>query len=155
MTGFDQSSNPGLRLAAGSRYRQGPTWGHPHPTHRATARSLAQSCAGYATSEILHKRTFEVTADEITILDEFDRVPASAELRLPLAPGLEPVLEGTVARIDLGRGSLRIELPRSAVWTAERAAAYPEFGKQVERTVLVGRARELASASWTITLDAS
>ena len=121
-------------------------------THVEPGRSAIGVCAGWATPEVLHRRTFEVGEREVTLLDEFDRAAPTAELRLPLAPGLEPELGGRIARIDLAPGTLRIELPGSAEWTLERSAAYPEFGREVERWVLLGRARDLDRAEWRLAL---
>ena len=120
-------------------------------TRGGPGRRAVAVCAGWATPEILHKRTFEVGERELTLLDQFDRAAPTAELRLPLAPGLEPTLDGRVARLDLAPGSLRIELPQEAEWVIERAAAYPEFGRELSRAVLVGRARDLVSARWRMT----
>ncbi len=109
-------------------------------------------CAGFADPEVLHKRSFCVDSEAVTLEDSFDIEAATAEFRLPLAPGLDPILEGRRARVPLAEGTLQIELPAGLDWKIEMAAAYPEFGKAVERPVLVGRGTRVTAGSWTLSL---
>ena len=109
---------------------------------------LEAVCAGYATPEVLHRRRFEVDAQVVRIHDEMDAPARSARIHLPLAPGLEPVLDGTKARVPLHDGAgLEIELPEEASWRVERRPYYPEFGREELRAVLVGDASPLSSAT--------
>ncbi len=60
---------------------------------------------------------------------------------LPLAPGIEPLLDGTRARLRLpGGGWLRIELDGGPRLRVARAPYFPEFGRRLERSVLVAEA---------------
>lgn len=108
-------------------------------------------CAGWATPEILHRRCFEAEGEALAIRDRLDRPARSARLFLPLAPGLEPVLDGGVARVAVpGEGLLEVSLPNTARFRVERAPYFPEFGHRVERAALVGEAQPLARADWCI-----
>ncbi len=110
-------------------------------------------CAGWATPEVLHRRIFEVEADAVTLRDRFDLPAPRARLVLPLAPGLEPALEGSAARLALRGGrTLVLELPAAARFRVAAAPYFPEFGKRVERLALVGEAESLAEATWRIRL---
>ncbi len=117
-------------------------------------RSATGVCAGWATPEVLHKRTFALEDDGFTIEDRFDVAAKSVVMVLPLAPGLDPDLEGSRVRVPLGAATLRIELPKEAEWEVVSAPAYPEFGKEVERDVLVGRGSDVVAASWKFALEA-
>jgi len=58
---------------------------------------------------------------------------------LPLAPDLEPVLDGGRARVPLaGGGALELALPANARWQLEPLDYYPEFGLRLVRRALVG-----------------
>jgi len=112
-------------------------------------------CAGWATPDVLHRRSFEVTPEAVVLHDQFDRAAARARLFLPLAPGLEPQLEGARARLQLPSGArLVLELPQSATWHVERHPSFPEFGREAPRAVLVGEATNLAEAHWRLALEA-
>lgn len=111
-------------------------------------------CASWASPEVLHRRRFHVSTEEVVLEDLFDVPARYARLCLPLAPGLEPALDGSVARLRLTRGGpLRIELPETARWRIERAPYFPEFGLEIERAMLVGEAQQLAEARWRIAID--
>lgn len=110
-------------------------------------------CAGWATPEVLHRRRFEVTEGAVTIRDDFDAPAARARLHLPLAPGLEPVLDANVARLALPDGGrLEVTLPGEARWEIVRRPYYPEFGREVLRAVLVGEAGPLSAGDWSVRL---
>jgi uncharacterized heparinase superfamily protein len=110
-------------------------------------------CSGWATPEVLHRRRFHVSAGQVEIHDSFDRAAPRATLRLPLAPGCEPRLEGCAARIQLGDETLGVTLPSAARWSVEQAPYFPEFGRQEKRAMLVGEATALEEARWSITLE--
>lgn len=107
-------------------------------------------CAGWATPEVLHRRRFAVEdGGALAIHDSFDTPARRARAFLPLAPGLAPALAGHVATIPLARGgALRVALPETLGWRIERAPYYPEFGREEERSVLVGEGRYVALAAW-------
>jgi uncharacterized heparinase superfamily protein len=111
-------------------------------------------CAGWATPEVLHRRRFEVDASGVVISDRFDAPAPCARLQLPLAPGLEPVVEGCVARVPIGRGqAVSVDLPAEARWRVERGPFFPQFGRQLDRAVLVGEAECLGQATWRLGLS--
>ncbi len=121
---------------------------------RADAQLAIGVCASWSTPAVLHRRTFEVEPGGVRLHDHFDRPALRARLVLPLAPGLEPRLAGAQARIALARGGeLRIALPAAARWRTERMPYFPEFGREIERTALVGEAESLAEAEWRIDLE--
>jgi hypothetical protein len=110
-------------------------------------------CSGWATPEVLHRRRFRVSVDGVEIHDSFDVPAARARLHLPVAPGIEPRLEGNQARLDLGtEGSLQIALPAEARWHVEPAPYFPEFGREEKRAMLVGEASRLEAAHWRLAL---
>jgi hypothetical protein len=110
-------------------------------------------CAGFATPEVLHRRQIEVTPDAVSIRDTLDAPAPRARLVLPFAPDLEPVLDGSRARVALAQGTLEIDLPESVRFRVERTPYYPEFGRERERAALVGEARDLARAEWRLRLS--
>lgn len=99
-------------------------------------RRVEASCAGWATRDTPHRRVLALSDAGLEITDTLAGRPRSLKLVLPLAPGLEPALDANEARVP----GLRIALPGGATWRIERAEYYPEFGRSVERAVLVGDA---------------
>lgn len=111
-------------------------------------------CAGWGTPEVLHRRCFRVDSRGVVIEDSFDVPPRSARMQLPLAPGLEPSLEGSRAVIRLKSGQrLGMDLPSGVRWRVERGPYFPEFGLEVERAVLVGEADRLTEARWRLACE--
>jgi uncharacterized heparinase superfamily protein len=103
--------------------------------------SAAARCAGWATPGIRHQRVWELSDDSLTIRDRLEGRACRARLTLPLAPGVEVRLDGARARLRLaGGGWLRVELEGGPVLRVERAPYFPEFGRRVERSVLVAEA---------------
>ena len=88
-------------------------------------------------------------------------------IAFPLAPGLTPELApasgaggGVRARIPLSGGAW-LEFAEADSreesgirWSVERAPYFPEFGKRVERFVLVGRADAFTAGHWLFQLSA-
>jgi uncharacterized heparinase superfamily protein len=108
-------------------------------------------CAGWATPEVLHRRTLALEANALRIEDRFDKPARIARLVLPLAPGVEVRLEGARAELAPRRGRrIRVRLPESARWRVEQAPCFFEHGEAQERAVLVGEAADLAAADWRI-----
>jgi uncharacterized heparinase superfamily protein len=124
---------------------------------RAEPSKLVEAvCAGWATPEVLHRRRFEVSDTPraaLAIRDSFELPAPRARAFLPLAPGLEPALAGAAATIPLrAGGALHISLPPALAWRVERAPYFPEFGREVERAVLVGEGANVALAEWCLGL---
>ncbi len=118
-------------------------------------RAAEGSCAGWATPDTLHRRTFRVEAQRVEVHDAIEGRERPVRLCLPLAPGLEPRLEGANARLQLpGGAELRIALPGGAAWRVERAPYFPEFGSHLERAALVGEAERFRSGTWIFRLAA-
>lgn len=112
----------------------------------------AASCAGWATPDTRHHRVWEISEEALVIRDRLEGRPRRARLALPLAPGIEPRIDGARARLHLPCGSwLRIELEGGPSLRAERAAYFPEFGRRVERTVLVADADPWPATTLRIT----
>jgi len=60
-------------------------------------------------------------------------------------------LAGASATLDLPSGGrLGVALPATARFRIERAPCFVELGAEVERSVLVGEASQLAAADWRI-----
>ena len=82
----------------------------------------------------------------MTLEDRLEGGEAEVRSTLPLAPGIEADLAagdegGGEARLRLPSGpELVIELTPGLHWQIERGPYYPEFGREVERLLLVGRA---------------
>ena len=109
------------------------------------------TCAGWRTPGTIHRRRFEVSGDELRICDALEGRPERVCATLPLAPGLEPRLSGdTVALVRDGQVCATVELPRGMDWKLERAPYYPGFGREQERSVLVGCADRFESGEWRI-----
>jgi hypothetical protein len=117
-------------------------------------RAVEGACAGWATPRCRHRRRAEVDGDDLVLRDRIEGGPAAVRASLPLAPGLEPRLDGAVARIGLpAGGSLRVELPETLTWRIQRAPYYPRFGEEQQRAVLVGEASGFESGSWRFALE--
>jgi uncharacterized heparinase superfamily protein len=117
----------------------------------AADREVEAVCAGWSTPDVLHRRRLALDAAALVIEDRFDRPARSALLVLPLAPGVAVVLEGAEARLTPPQGRrLAISLPAAARWRVERGPCFLSFGEEQERSVLLGEARDLASADWRI-----
>jgi hypothetical protein len=110
-------------------------------------------CAGYATPDVLHKRVFNLFDGNVEIQDSFDLPAEHAEFRLPLAPGLSVELDGHRARIPVSGGVLHLELPEVASWGTEERPAYPEFGLETPRLILVGDAVDVTEAEWKFSFE--
>lgn len=111
------------------------------------------TCAGWATQDTVHRRRFELAPERLEVCDAIEGRRRPVRLVLPLAPGLRPVLDGGCARLQLRSGArLRIELPEGVAFRIERGAYFPEFGRMLERAVLVGEAERLERAVWRLTL---
>lgn len=110
-------------------------------------------CAGWATPDTRHHRRFELDDVALVVRDRIEGVRRPLRATLPLAPGLEPRLEGHVARLRLGRGAwLRIELPSGLAWRVEHAPYFPTFGVRADRAMLVGVGDDPGNGLTRITL---
>jgi hypothetical protein len=122
------------------------------PGRRAEAR-----CAGWSTPDTVHRRSFQVTGEAVELVDRLEGRARPVQLRLLLAPGLEPRLDaaGRVVQLRLASGrGLRMALPGTGAlrWRVERAPYFPEFGRQLERAALVGEGESFREGSWRLEL---
>ncbi|MED5261179.1 MAG: heparinase II/III family protein [Myxococcota bacterium] len=149
--GFDQAELWGAHRVGG---RPTVTVEAVVPPSHAAAR-----CAGWATRDTVHRREFAVTEAGVEIVDSIEGTPAPVFLSLPLAPGLEPEWIrsediAVAARVTLASGRiLRIDLPEGADWALEREGYSPEFGLEIERACLRGRARNFRRGTWRFTFE--
>jgi uncharacterized heparinase superfamily protein len=105
------------------------------------------SCRGWSRRDTIHRRTFEVGPNAITIIDEVEGPARRVRFCLPVDPNWRVELEGGARRAIAtwtGEDSLRprveveFDLPELFEWRCDRGAYYPSFGREVERDVLVG-----------------
>ncbi|HTF35692.1 MAG TPA: heparinase II/III family protein [Myxococcota bacterium] len=110
-------------------------------------RRLEATCASWSTPNTLHRRVMEAKPGVLEIRDTIEGQSHPVRFSLPFAPGLEPRLERRRARLRLRDGTwIRIDLPEGLHFALERGLYLPEFGRTVERWVLVGRAEQLDRA---------
>jgi len=110
-------------------------------------RRLEATCAGWSTPHSLHRRIMQAKPGVLEVRDTMEGQPYPVRFSLPLAPGLEPRLDGKCARLRLRDGTwLRIDLPQGLHFVVERGLYFPEFGRTAERWVLVGRSERLDDA---------
>jgi hypothetical protein len=103
------------------------------------------TCAGWSTPETLHRRVVELTEGSLRITDHIEGQARSLHFTFPLAPGISATLKGQRAWLDLPDGrQVSIDLARGVSWSLERRPYFPEFGKVVERWVLVGWTDQLS-----------
>jgi len=112
-------------------------------------RRVEASCVGWSTPDTLHRRVFEVRDGSLEIRDTLEGRQRPVRFALPLAPGLGVTLEGSRARLRL-RGGLGLELalPDGVSWRVAEAPYFPEFGRSLERPVLVGDADSFRAGTW-------
>ena len=104
--------------------------------------ALEATCAGWATPGVVQRRSFALDDAGLTIRDRIEGPRLPLRATLPLAPGLEPLLDGTRATLaGPGGSALVLELPDALDWSVESGPYYPTFGREVTRAVLVGRGR--------------
>jgi len=107
------------------------------PPHRAEG-----TCRSWFARDSTHRRSFEAHVDGVEIVDRVEGTPRTVRSTLPLAPGIEPTLDGAAASLRTPGGvSLRVELPDGLAWRVERLPYLPSFGRCVERAALVGTGR--------------
>jgi len=137
-------------------------------------RSLEGSCVSWGAGGALHRRIFEFDSGSdsesdsgsLAIRDTLEGGPRPVRIAFPLAPGLVPEITResdscTRVRIPLGRaeegalleGELTCDATsggsgRALRWTVENATYFPEFGKRVERSVLVGTSDAFTGGRW-------
>jgi uncharacterized heparinase superfamily protein len=112
-------------------------------------RRVEASCAGWATRDSVHRRVFELNEDELVLCDTIEGRKRAARFTLPLAPGCAVRLDGADARIALPDGSaLRVELPEGVTWRIETLPYFPEFGRVLDRSALVGSAEGAGPFLW-------
>jgi uncharacterized heparinase superfamily protein len=112
-------------------------------------RRVAGSCAGWSTPDTRHRRVFEVQDGILEIRDALEGSQRRVRFALPLAPDLGVALEGGRAHLRLRGGlGLEIALPAGVSWRVAEAPYYPEFGRSLERPVLVGDADSFRAGTW-------
>ena len=110
------------------------------------------------TDGLVHVGFLRGDGEEVVIEDAIEGVSQPVCSRLPLAPGLEARLERgddgvVVAHIELHSGlHLRIELPKGLSWRVEGAPYFPEFGREVTRSCLVGDANSFVRGRFRFSL---
>ncbi len=110
-------------------------------------------CAGWATPDILQRRSFELAGRSLRIRDVFDRTARELILSLPLAPGLVPQLaEGSVC-VPVEGGTLRITASEGLRFQIDTGPYFPEFGRSVDRAVLRATGSDVAEAELLLELS--
>jgi hypothetical protein len=110
-------------------------------------RRLEATCASWSTPNTLHRRVVEAKPGGLEVRDSIEGPLLPVRFAFPLAPGLEPRLDRRCARLRLRDGTwLRIDFPENLNVAVERGLYFPEFGRTVERAVLVARAERLDRA---------
>jgi len=110
------------------------------------------ACRGWSRPSTWHRRTFEVTADGVTLVDRVEGPTESVTSRLPIASEWHVELVGPARRRAIvldattGVACLELDLPEGLDWRIERAESFPSFGRVEERFVLVGRGRACSEA---------
>jgi hypothetical protein len=107
------------------------------------AGSAEATCRGWSRPSTLHRRLLNVNPDGVSILDHVDGPSRTVRSCFPFDPAwqIERTPHGARATRDAEGGARRvveIELPDVLDWRLERAPYYPSFGREVERSVLVG-----------------
>ena len=116
--------------------------------------SVEGSCAGWSTRTTRHYRRVEVDGSDIVVRDRLEGPPRPVQAFLPLAPGLEPELLGSTARVALSRGgTLRVDLPAGFEWRVERTPYFPRFGQERPRATLAGSAAHFEAGVWRFHLE--
>ena len=105
--------------------------------------SAEATCRGWSRNAPLHRRTFSVGSDGVTILDRIEGPGREVRVCLPIDPAWQVELSGRLARAtrtsESGVSStVEIELANVFAWALERQPYYPTLGCEVERSVLVG-----------------
>lgn len=122
-----------------------------------SGRRLEATCASWSTPDTVHRRIVSAAPEALVVEDAIEGRDRPVRLALPLAPGLAPRLEasagGVCARMRLRSGEwLRIDLPARAAWRIETAPIFPEFGRAVDRAVLVGESASFGRGVLRFTL---
>ncbi len=119
-------------------------------------RRAAGACTSFATPRVRHLREFEVSCDGVLLRDHLAGHTRSVRMTLPLAPGLTPQLQGACAKVLLRGGwHLVFQLPEALAWRVEELPYFPEFGRVLSRSVLVGEASGFECVETRIMLDAT
>lgn len=106
---------------------------------------------GYA--PLAHVRRFEVTANEVTVIDRVEGAPVSdVAVGLLLHPDASPSVSGAGIRIAFGDCS--VMLRASVPFAIEPAIWWPDLGKEVPTTRLVARWPDgVTTASFTLFVE--
>jgi uncharacterized heparinase superfamily protein len=100
------------------------------------------TCRSWFARDAVHRREFAMHVDGVEIVDRVEGGVRAVRSSLPLAPGLEPAMHGSRARLRTPAGAeLVLELPTELDWSVQRLPYMPCFGRMVERAALVGLGR--------------
>jgi hypothetical protein len=117
-------------------------------------RAIEACCTSWSTARTVHRRRFEMVDGELRIEDRIEGNPAAVRATLPIATGLEAMLAAGHLSIALASGgALCVDLPEGFDWRLVRAPYYPEFGREEERSLLIGDAAEFRRGNWTFRLE--
>jgi 16S rRNA (cytidine1402-2'-O)-methyltransferase len=138
----------GRALGRASGSEAGPWWPRGGGALRPRRRPLHRlGDARYPTPACV-----ELSDDALTIRDRLEVASGAPAGALPLAPDVEVRLDATRARLRLPRGGwLRIDLEGGPALRVERAPYFPEFGRRVDRAVLVAEAEPWPATALRIT----
>ncbi len=117
--------------------------------------SFRAHCIGWATPGVVHRRrvTLDSDADAVVVEDAVEGAACDVRMCLPLAPGLDPRLDGNRATLALNAdANCEVELAASLAWSVEWLPYFPEFGLAVDRRALVGTGRGPLTATLRFTL---
>jgi uncharacterized heparinase superfamily protein len=118
-------------------------------------RRVEADCAGWSTPDTRHRRVFEIRDGILEIRDALEGIQRPVRFGLPLAPGVGVAFEGSRAQLRLRGGlGLELELPAGVAWRVAEAPYFPEFGRSLERPVLVGDADAFRAGTWRFRLQA-
>jgi len=112
--------------------------------------SAEATCRGWSRPRTLHRRRFRATPAGVEVEDSVVGPARVVESRLPLAPGwsvgIAAPSRAHCRSIDDPGLVVEIELPPAFDWRLESAPCHPTFGVEVDRPVLVGRAKSCIDA---------
>ena len=99
-------------------------------------RRLRATCRPWKRTVGVHRRTFAVEESTFSVTDSFSGCRGSVVVRLPLAPGLEPILRAGGLVIPIGRSEVIVEIDGPVGVTFAEAPYFPTFGVATSRTVV-------------------
>jgi uncharacterized heparinase superfamily protein len=92
-------------------------------------------------SDCGHRRTWQLTEEHLIVTDEVSGTGEhDINVFMHLYPGIVPRIEDSniCVLVDKGKDICKMELPSELVWKIKESEFYPEFGKAISSTKLVG-----------------